>query len=252
MKRGAMILVFVVLVSVSRPLSVSAGIPVFDYSNLAQALIDYVSQIQQYMVLANQYSTQLRQLANQYQQLRNDAQNLKDINYLLDVAGLDELQQVMRSAQGIANDYAHLQHVFNNQYPDFGRYNGMSGKDYANYATAWNNTVFTSTKDAMDVQATMNKSFIQDKGAISNLKSKTAQVQGTRDGLQNIANIALLQAKQLAQLQQTMVASQRAESAYMVERSSGEAAARAKKENLYRDWSRRGARTVNNSIDKLH
>lgn len=250
MKRGAMILVFVVLMS--RPLSVSAGIPVFDYSNLAQALIDYVSQIQQYMVLANQYSTQLRQLANQYQQLRNDAQNLKDINYLLDVAGLDELQQVMRSAQGIANDYAHLQHVFNNQYPDFGRYNGMSGKDYANYATAWNNTVFTSTKDAMDVQATMNKSFIQDKSTISNLKSKTAQVQGTRDGLQNIANIALLQAKQLAQLQQTMVASQRAESAYMVERSSGEAAARAKKDNLYRDWSRRGARTVNNSIDKLH
>lgn len=252
MKRGAMILVFVVLVSVSRPLSVSAGIPVFDYSNLAQALIDYVSQIQQYMVLANQYSTQLRQLANQYQQLRNDAQNLKDINYLLDVAGLDELQQVMRSAQGIANDYAHLQHVFNNQYPNFGRYNGMSGKDYANYATAWNSEVFTNTRKAMEVQAIMNKSFAQDKSTISNLKSKTVQVQGTRDGLQNIANIALLQAKQLAQLQQTMVASQRAESAYMVERSSGEAAARAKKDNLYRDWSRRGARTVNNDIDKLH
>lgn len=128
----------------------------------------------------------------------------------------------------------------------------MSGKDYANYATAWNSEVFTSTQDAMKIQAKMKDFTSQDTFQMKALKGRTAQVQGTRDGLQNIANIALLQAKQLAQLQQTMVASQRAESAYMVERSSGEAAARAKKENLYRDWSRKGARTVNNSIEKLH
>ncbi|MBT1077215.1 P-type conjugative transfer protein TrbJ [Geobacter grbiciae] len=250
MKRLFTILCFCLVVATSQP--ASATIPVLDYSNLMQALLNYMSQIQQYTTLANQYATQLRQLANQYQQLQNEAQNLKNLNYLLDVAGLDDLQQIMLKAQGIANDYARLQQTFNNQYPDFARYNTMSGRDYAGYAIKWNQEVYTNTKAAMDVQANMKNSFVQDKNAISDLRTRTALVQGSRDGLQNIANIALLQAKQLAQLQQLMASSQRAESAYMAERASGEAAAKAKKDNLYRDWSKKGSRTVNTNIDKLH
>lgn len=250
MKRLSTILFFCLIVVTTQP--ASAGIPVFDYSNLAQALINYMNQIQQYTTLANQYATQLRQLANQYQQLKNEAQNLQNLNYLLDVAGLDELQIIMHKAQGIAYDYARLQQTFDNQYPDFGRYNTMSGRDYAGYAIKWNQEVYTNTRAAMDVQATMKNAFVQDKNAIADLRTRTALIQGSRDGLQNIANIALLQAKQLTQMQQLMASSQKAESAYMAERTSGEAAAKAKKDNLYRDWSRKGSRSVNANIDKLH
>lgn len=250
MKRLLTMLCFCLVVATSQP--ASATIPVLDYSNLIQAVMDYMSQMQQYMTLANQYATQLKQLANQYQQLRNEAQNLQNLNYLLDVAGLDDLQQIMQKAQGIANDYARLQQTFDNQYPDFTRYNSMSGRDYAGYAIKWNQEVFASTRDAMNIQSSMDKLYRQDSRSIGDLRTRTALVQGSRDGLQNLANIALLQAKQLAQLQQLMASSQKAESSYMVERASGEAAAKAKKDNLYRDWSKKGSRTVNTNIDKLH
>lgn len=250
MKRLLTILCFCLVIATSQP--ASATIPVLDYSNLIQALMDYMSQMQQYTALANQYATQLRQLANQYQQLQNEAQNLRNLNYLLDVAGLDDLQQIMQKAQGIANDYARLQQTFDGQYPDFARYNTMSGRDYAGYAIKWNQEVFASTRDAMRVQSSMNNLFTQDRKTIGDLRTQTTLVQGSRDGLQNIANIALLQAKQLAQLQQLMAASQKAESSYMVQRTSGEAAAKAKKDNLYRDWSKKGSRNVNTNIDKLH
>lgn len=230
----------------------SAGIPVLDYSNLASAIMRFVTLIIQYSTQLKQYSSQVAQVANQYQQLRNEAQNLKNLNYLLNIAGLDKMQQIMRNAQGIANDYATLQRVFDQKYPDFVKYSKMSGKDFAAKALEWNEENRRNIKAAQDIQAELPELFRKDVETGKDLLSKAAQIQGARDGLQTIAQIGIHQTKQLMQLQQLMAASQRAESSFMAQKSSGEAAARAKKDNLYRDWASKGNRNVNTKIDKLH
>lgn len=203
---------------------------VFDPSAFSQSIISYMNQIRQYAQQCQQYATQLRQLSAQIQ-------NLQSLNYMIDLAGLQDMQKIIQSSRGIASDYAHLQSQFDQAYPEFSKFSTMSGKDFAQAALRWNQETANSNRDAMDLISKTRDWFSSDSGDLRRLTIKANNVSGAKDGLQAIAQITALQSKQMIQLQQTMSASAKAEGAYMAQRAEQEAAARAKMQRWGKDFT---------------
>lgn len=221
----------VVFVMASTPSFAIFGVGdiVFDPQQYAQSLISYMNQIRQYAVQGQQYATQLKQLAAQ-------TRNLQNLDYMIDLAGLQDMQRIIQSARGIAGDYARLQSQFDQVYPEFSKFSTMSGKDFALKALEWNQETANSNRDAMDLISKTKDWFYSDSNDLRRLTVKANNVAGAKDGLQSIAQIAALQSKQLIQLQQTMSASARAEGTYMSQRAEQEAAARARLKKYAGDW----------------
>jgi len=203
---------------------------VFDPSAFSQSIVSYMNQVRQYVVQGQQYATQLKQLAAQ-------TQNLQNLNYIIDLAGLQDMQRIIQSARGIAGDYAKLQSQFDQVYPEFSRFSTMSGKDFALKALEWNQETANTNRDALDLISKTKDWFYSDSNDLRRLTFKANNVAGAKDGLQSIAQIAALQSKQLIQLQQTMSASARAEGAYMSQKAEQEAAARAKMQRWGKDFT---------------
>ncbi len=201
---------------------------VFDPSAFSQQLISYMNMVRQYMTQAQQYATQLKQLAAQ-------TQNLQSLNYMIDLAGLQDMQKIIQSSRGIASDYAQLQKQFDQVYPEFSKFSTMSGKDFAQKALEWNQETAKTNRDAMDLISKTKDWFNSDSNDLRKLTVKANAVSGAKDGLQSIAQIAALQSKQLIQLQQTMSASAKAEGAYMAQKAEQEAAARERQKKFWKD-----------------
>jgi type IV secretion system protein TrbJ len=201
---------------------------VFDPTAFSQSMIDYMNQVRQYMQQCQQYATQLRQLEAQMQ-------NLQSLNYMIDLAGFQDMQRIINSARGIAGDYSQLQRQYDQVYPEFSRFSEMSGNDYAIKALQWNQETANTNRDAMDLISKSKDWFYSDTGDLRRLTVKANNVEGARDGLQAIAQIAALQSKQMVQLQQTMAASAKSEGAYMAQKAEQEAAARAEQKRFWQD-----------------
>lgn len=201
---------------------------VFDPSALSQQLISYMNMVKQYVTQAQQYATQLQQLSAQ-------TQNLQNLNYMIDLTGMQDMQRVIQSARGIASDYASLQRKYDEMYPEFSKFSNMSGEDFAKKALQWNQETANSNRDAMDLISKTKDWFNSDSNDLRKLTVKANAVSGAKDGLQSIAQIAALQSKQLIQLQQTMSASAKAEGAYMAQKAEQEAAAREKQKRFWKD-----------------
>ena len=187
-----------------------------------------MNQVRQYVQQCQQYTTQLKQLAAQMQ-------NLQNLNYMIDLAGFQDMQRIINSSRGIAGDYAQLQSQYDQVYPEFSRFSTMSGKDYAIKALQWNQQTANTNRDAMDLISKSKDWFYSDTGDLRKLTIKANNVAGARDGLQAIAQIAALQSKQMVQLQQTMAASAKTEGAYMAQRAEQEAAAREREQRCGKD-----------------
>lgn len=203
---------------------------VFDPAAFSQSLISYMNMIRQYMQQCQQYSTQLQQLAAQ-------TQNLQNLNYVIDLAGLQDMQRIIQSSRGIASDYAQLQKQFDQVYPEFSKFSTMSGKDFAQKALEWNQETAKTNRDAMDLISKTRDWFNSDSADLRKLTVKANAVSGAKDGLQSIAQIAALQSKQLIQLQQTMSASAKAEGAYMAQKAEQEAAETARLQRWGKDFT---------------
>jgi P-type conjugative transfer protein TrbJ len=201
---------------------------VFDPSTFSQAVISAMNQIRQYAQQCQQYATQLKQLEAQMQ-------NLRGLNYMIDLAGFQDMQRIINSSRGIAGDYAQMQSQYDQVYPEFSRFSAMSGKDYATKALQWNQETANTNRDAMDLISKSKDWFYSDTGDLRKLTVKANNVAGARDGLQAIAQIAALQSKQLVQLQQTMAASAKTEGAYMAQKAEQEAAAREREKRFWKD-----------------
>lgn len=232
MKWKNMILAIVIFGMASTPSYAIFGVGdiVFDPQAYSQQIISYMNQIRQYAQQCQQYATQLRQLSAQIQ-------NLQNLNYMIDLAGLQDMQKIIQSSRGIASDYAQLQRQFDQVYPEFSRFSTMSGKDFALKALEWNQETANSNRDAMDLISKTRDWFSSDSGDLRRLTIKANNVSGAKDGLQAIAQITALQSKQMIQLQQTMSASAKAEGAYMAQRAEQEAAARAKMQRWGKDFT---------------
>lgn len=232
MRLKTLFLALVIISMASTPSYAVFGVGdiVFDPSAFSQSIISYMNQVRQYVVQGQQYATQLKQLAAQ-------TQNLQNLNYIIDLAGLQDMQRIIQSARGIAGDYARLQSQFDQVYPEFSRFSTMSGKDFALKALEWNQETANTNRDALDLISKTKDWFYSDSNDLRRLTVKANNVAGAKDGLQSIAQIAALQSKQLIQLQQTMSASARAEGAYMTQRAEQEAAARAKMQQWGKDFT---------------
>jgi P-type conjugative transfer protein TrbJ len=232
MKWKTLILGIVIFSMASTPSYAVFGVGdlVFDPQQYAQSLISYMNMVRQYMTQAQQYATQLRQLAAQ-------TQNLQSLNYMIDLAGLQDMQKIIQSSRGIASDYARLQNQFDQVYPEFSKFSAMSGNDFAKKALEWNQQTATTNRDAMNLISKTKDWFDSDSGDLRKLTIKANNVSGAKDGLQSIAQIAALQSKQLIQLQQTMSASAKVEGAYMAQKSEQEAAATARLQRWGKDFT---------------
>ena len=228
----ALILSVALIAMASAPAQAIFGVGdiVFDPSAFSQSIISYMNQIRQYMQQCQQYATQLKQLEAQMQ-------NLQGLNYMVNLTGFQDMQRIINSSRGIASDYAQLQRQYDQVYPDFSKFNTMSGKDYALKATEWNQQTANTNRDAMDLISKSKDWFYSDTGDLRNLTVKANNVSGAKDGIQAIAQISALQSKQLVQLQQTMAASAKAEGAYMAQQAEKEAAAREREKRFWGDGS---------------
>ena len=150
---------------------------------------------------------------------------MRNLNYMINLTGFQDMQRIMNSSRGISGDYARLQSQYDQVYPDFSKFSTMSGKDYAQKALQWNQETANTNRDAMDLISKSKDWFYSDTGDLRKLTIKANNVAGAKDGLQAIAQIAALQSKQLVQLQQTMAASSKTEGAYMAQKAEQEAAA---------------------------
>jgi P-type conjugative transfer protein TrbJ len=224
------ILSFAILVMASTPSHAIFGVGdiVFDPSAFSQSIISYMNQVRQYVQQCQQYSTQLKQLAA-------EVQNLHNLNYMINLTGFQDMQRIINSSQGMAGDYAGLQRRYDQVYPDFSRFNKMTGNDYALKALEWNQQTAITNRDALNLIAKSKDWFYSDTGDLRKLTIKANNVAGAKDGLQAIAQIAALQSKQLVQLQQTMAASSKTEGAYMAQKAEQEAAAREREKRYWQD-----------------
>ncbi|RQW86306.1 MAG: P-type conjugative transfer protein TrbJ [Geobacter sp.] len=232
MKWKTLFLAIVIFGMASTPSYAVFGIGdiVFDPSAFSQQMISYMNMVKQYVTQAQQYSTQLQQLAAQ-------TQNLQNLNYMIDLTGMQDMQKIIQSARGIASDYSSLQRKYDERYPEFSKFSNMSGEDYAKKALEWNQETANSNRDAMDLISKTKDWFTSDSNDLRKLSVKANAVSGAKDGLQSIAQIAALQSKQLIQLQQTMSASAKAEGAYMAQKAEQEAAATARLQRWGKDFT---------------
>jgi P-type conjugative transfer protein TrbJ len=100
----------IVFVLISCATNVNATMPVFDYVGLAQQLVHYITMCDQYATQTQQYTRQIQQLQNEYEHLRN-------LNYKVDLSGLNDMKQVMNFASGLSNDFARIQTQFEQPFP---------------------------------------------------------------------------------------------------------------------------------------
>jgi type IV secretion system protein TrbJ len=225
--------------------NVNATLPVFDYVGLAQQLVHYIT-------MCNQYATQTQQYARQIQQLQNEYQHLQSLNYKANLSGLDEMRQVMNAASGLSNDFTRMQTQFEQQYPGFDTYKTQGSASYAQQAMQWNKLNQQNAKDILTTETKLQASMYQDQATLGYLSDRSNAASGTKDLLQILNQLLILQTKQLMQMEQLMTATAKADAAYLAERSSREAAESNRYQQQSDTWSTINNAVVNPSLGVLH
>lgn len=222
-----------------------AGDVVFDPSALAQQLVHYI-------VLCNQYATQTQQYARQIQQLENEYKHLQSLNFKADLSGLNDMKQLMNSATGLSNDFAQMQGQFEQQYPDFTSYNTQGGAGYAQQAAGWSRLNQQNSLDILKTETKLQESMYRDQVTLQTLSERSDAASGTKDLLQVMNQLLILQTKQLMQLEQLLSATAKADAAYLAEGASREAAAAARNRQTIQGFTTNDTSVVNSNLGRLH
>jgi P-type conjugative transfer protein TrbJ len=242
----------IALVIVSIGPACATGLPVLDIAGLTQQISHYVLMTQQYATQAKQYATQIQSLQYQYSQLQNDYRNLTNLNFKADLSGLNEMQRVMNSAVGISNDVSRIETQFETLYPDFASYQNQNGASFSQQSALWSRQNQQSALDTLRVGAAIQQNITADSSTVQTLNERSSSAQGMKDLLQVANQLLIMQTKQLMQLEQLLSSTAKADSAYLAERASKEAAAAARGKNQLQDWNKKGNRVVNPNLDRLH
>jgi P-type conjugative transfer protein TrbJ len=209
---------------------------VFDAAALAQQLIHYV-------VMCNQFSTQSQQYARQIQQLQNEYQHLQNLNFKADLSGLNDMRQLTNAATGLSNDFTKMQTQFEQQYPDFEGYRTQDSASFAQQALRWNKLNRQNSLDILKTATKLQESMYRDQDSLRYLSDRSDAASGTKDLLQVMNQLLILQTKQLMQLEQLLTQTAKADAAYLAERSSRDAA----ESNRYRQQSETW-KNINNAV----
>lgn len=243
-------IVIVLVLSIASP-AYPTGIPVIDGANLAQQLIHYITMIVEYATQVEQYAVQASHYQTQVSQLENDYRNMVNLDYQSDLKSLEEMQRIMNAAVGISSDTSRMQTQFETLYPDFATYQNQGGASYAQQAAEWARQNQNSALDTLRVQAAIRANIETDSEGLKTLSGTSARASGTKDLLQVANQLSIMQTKQLMQLQQLLVATAKADAAYMAEKASKEAAAAARTKRAKERWKTEGSWRVNPELDKL-
>ena len=143
---------------------------VFDPSALSQQLISYMNMIRQYVTQAQQYATQLQQLSAQ-------TQNLQNLNYMIDLTGLQDMQRdnSVRSwhRQRLRNLAAANTTRCTRSFPNSAQ---CPGKTLPIKALEWNQETANTNRDAMDLISKTKDWFNSDTNDLRKLTVKANNV----------------------------------------------------------------------------
>jgi P-type conjugative transfer protein TrbJ len=223
----------------------NATMPVFDYVGLAQQIVHYIT-------MCNQYATQTEQYARQIQQLQNEYQHLQNLNFKADLSGLNDMRELMNSATGLSNDFARMQTQFEQLYPDFNGYRTQDSASYAQQALKWNKLNQQNALDILKTGAKLQDSMYRDQNTLRYLSDRSDSASGTKDLLQIMNQLLVLQTKQLMQLEQLLTQTAKADAAYLAERSSRDAAESNRYQQQSDSWSTTNNGEFNPGLGVLH
>jgi type IV secretion system protein TrbJ len=218
---------------------------VFDPGALTQQLIHYIT-------MCNQYATQTEQYARQIQQLQNEYRHLQNLDFKVDLSGLDDMRQLMSAATGLSNDFARMQTQFEQLYPDFNGYKTLDSASYAQQAMKWNKLSQQNAVDILKTGAKLQESIYHDQDAMRYLSDRSNTASGTKDLLQIMNQLLLLQTKQLMQLTQLLTQTAKADASYLAERSSRDAAESNRYQQQSDTWSTTNNGQFNPNLGVLH
>jgi len=190
------------------------------------------------------YYQQLTAVKNQLQQLQNEAANLASMDAGTQQSTisaiqskLQQLSAINNGVRGLTMDYARVERQFDQVYPDFSKYNGMSGEDYAALAEQQQSQTHNAMADAMKAQGLVANGKT-DQDNLTALMQASQNSQGALAAAQAGNQIAGMQVQQLLQLQQIMATSARAQTSYQAQQVADSEASAAKNKSLMKDWGK--------------
>lgn len=238
--------IFLLVVILLQPVSVKA------YVLLVNDSMSNVQQIISYITKVAQYYTQTQQYARQIQQLKNEYQHLQNMEYKADLSGLTDMKQLMDDATGLSNDFAKMQTQFEEQYPDFAGYRTQDGLSYAQQAVKWNKLNQQNALDILKTETKLQESMYRDQDSLRDLSNRSVTASGTKDLLQIMNQLLILQTKQLMQLEQLLSVTAKADAAYLAERASRNAAESTRYQESIDTWDTKNNSVVRPDLGKLH
>lgn len=236
MKAKKFILVVFMLAITST--SAWAVIPVTDYANLMQNLLNYIQ-------IVNNALNTYRTVSNQLTQLQNESHNLTKFNqnYISTLGrSLSDMAQVNNQVRGIVFDAQQAAAQFDAAYPSAAA-SGVSGAQFSARLAQWNASSKNAIVDAVRAQGIV-KNTNDDTVAMNALVNASQSSVGALSALQAGNQIAALQVKQTMQLETIMAQSQRAQTAYIAEQNARQEAAR-KRDFMGGGWSEKPSKQIN-------
>jgi P-type conjugative transfer protein TrbJ len=227
LSHACLILMVILMFAVNIPRTVAVlgvGDTVFDATNYALNQQSYLDQVKNTIYVYNQLKNQLTELAY-------TAENMKALDNKLSLSNITAMQQAVSKfvnfftqTQGIALNYEQAQAAWDSTYPDFRKYNGLSGADYATRSAIIRDQTNHALYDAMKAQGLIAQ-VADDRTVLNKLLSASASATGTLAAIQVSNQLAGLQIEQLMRMQVIMSASYRAQASYYAEQVQGNAAA---------------------------
>lgn len=214
-------------------------------ANAVLGVGDIVFDPQAYALQMQTYMDQIKNTIYQYYEWKNTitdltytVQNLKSLDTKLSAKNIDEIlysiykiENIMYSVRGIGYSYENFQRLWDRTFPDFKRYNGMSGDDYARQSEIIRDQTNDAIYDAMRTQGLVSD-IPDDKSTVNTLLSASATADGVLAAIQ-VSNQLLGQIiEQLMRMEMIIATSYRAEMSYYAQEVNNDAAAASKSKSI--------------------
>lgn len=207
--------------------TVRAALPVVDYGNLAQSIL--------------QVSHAVTQIQNQIQQINQMAQTLQTVGgsqYASITSGLNQQLHTMQNTLGsltqISQSVETIQQEFNQLFPNQAAWDNYDFSRIGTTLDSWSTEINNATQEALTAQAVVQRAAIN-VGHVNALLSASQQADGEVRQLQLMnQNIAIL-SQQMNDTLQVLAANGRLQAIQAAQREKSREAARARKSRMMRN-----------------
>lgn len=199
------VLSLAVLVVVLAPVRPAAAFPVIDVANLIQNTLSAIQQLEE-------IEHQISQIRNQARSLENEARNLRGLNFsvVADLrAATEQVNQLIRQAQGIAFEVQGALREFERLYPKRYAEAVTGGQLAADTIERWRHS-FDALATTIRVQSQAAQNFSSDEASLTALVERSQAAEGSLQASQVTNQLLALHARQMIQDQQLRIAQDRA------------------------------------------